>query len=1175
MKSFSSIQILILVFQIIHVIPTDDSNPNPRSGEIKLTEPCILLLVRKFVTSHQETSVIPAIPLACELQGADAALVGPNILNIDDAIIEWLESANVVSGETTLFFPDLLITEKSLELPDGVLTTDNIILGTVEHEETPLRVLGEKTVLVVRVQASNEVTSFSEAYLSDSVFGNGNDTVNLSSQYSACSANKLNFTKATERTGNSTNISNGVTTITVTTSNSQGDEVMRNAITAELASQFAVSSPELLADHVMYCLPSGAMSSLAYAYMNSWLSIFNDSSCTYYSVQMQVIGHNIGLTPSYKGILRNKEFSGLMGASYSENDTPKMCFNGAKSWQLGWYSDRQKSINLSNEVATFNVFLVGVTHYASSKNNQYVVVQLTGGSKDYYLAFNRKFGMNNGTREGNNQVLITHTNSSESTLVAKLKKGEQYVIPNYGSSGHNVIISVNTIRYGEVPTVAFVVITNIDPPTQSPTKPPTQSPLKPPTQSPVHPPTQSPTKPLTQSPTKPPTQSPVQPPTQSPTKPPTQSPTKPPTKSPVQPPTQSPTKPHTQSPTKPPTQLPTMPPTEPSPPPSILPTITPTQSPVKPSTEPSTSPTTTPVIDKPNLVIIMTDEHNIRTLGCYRSLLADGSIWGKGVRVYTPNIDSLARDGAIFTNFNSVKPQCTPSRASFMSGLYPHFTGAIKNHSALRKRVVTFAEILQKKANYKTGFVGKWHLNGDEKPGFANKERPFGFDENKYQFNRGHWKLFEEDAQTGDIKAYNLEDWHKFKGNITEGYATDFLFRKGIDFMRRQIEKETQFALMLSIPDPHGPNDVRAPYDTMYDDMNFKLPASAVAAYHKKPALPAWSQIKTDLKTADKTITSIENDNEWQRNMRNYFGMVKLIDNKVGELLSFLNETGQDKNTIVVFTSDHGDMMAEHGNYNKNKPYQTSAGVPFIIRFPGYIKKSKVINTAYSSPDFAPTILSLMGIDHSDTTFQGIDGSDEILNDKQISTTQQVRFMYMGDWIAAVDHRYKLVVSKFDIPWLFDLKEDPNEMINYSTKPKHSWIMDRLQQKILNEMELYRMHIRNKNNIIFFDKPACYDTKDQIPHLPYLGCNNLRKKKHKDKCDLKEVKKYCSTTCGTCCKDSTGFISHDSELITCDGIRIQQWRCEYERISMFCPLACSKCKEQISLPMGHSSSPSK
>ena len=90
--------------------------------------------------------------------------------------------------------------------------------------------------------------------------------------------------------------------------------------------------------------------------------------------------------------------------------------------------------------------------------------------------------------------------------------------------------------------------------------------------------------------------------------------------------------------------------------------------------------------------------------------------------------------------------------------------------------------------------------------------------------------------------------------------------------------------------------------------------------------------------------------------------------------------------------SDHGDMMGEHANYNKGKPYQSSAGVPFIIRYPGHVKNGKIVKTAYSSPDFAPTILSIMGVDHSDISFQGIDGSEEILNDSKWTKNQRFFF---------------------------------------------------------------------------------------------------------------------------------------------------------------------------------------
>ena len=115
--------------------------------------------------------------------------------------------------------------------------------------------------------------------------------------------------------------------------------------------------------------------------------------------------------------------------------------------------------------------------------------------------------------------------------------------------------------------------------------------------------------------------------------------------------------------------------------------------------------------DKPNLLIIMTDEHNLRTLGCYRDLLSNDQafVWGNNVKVDTPHIDGLAKQGALFSNYYVTNPVCTPSRASFLSGLYPSDTGAWYNHQAFNKDVVTFAEVLEK-YGYWTSYMGKWHL---------------------------------------------------------------------------------------------------------------------------------------------------------------------------------------------------------------------------------------------------------------------------------------------------------------------------------------------------------------------------------------------------------------------------------------------------------------------------------
>ena len=275
---------------------------------------------------------------------------------------------------------------------------------------------------------------------------------------------------------------------------------------------------------------------------------------------------------------------------------------------------------------------------------------------------------------------------------------------------------------------------------------------------------------------------------------------------------------------------------------------------------------------------------------------------GRGVAVETPHIDRLASDGAIFLNMYAVAPLCTPSRASFMTGKYPYYTGAYMNHQAMSQNETTWARILQKKGGYKTGYVGKWHLEGEAKPDFMDRNIVRGFDYTKYMYNRGHWKFFDE-QKDGEVTAYDWDDNDTFAGKkIKEHYATDFIFNKGIRFIKDNVKNRRNFALMLSIPDPHGPNDVRPPYDTMYDDMTFQLPETAKAAHNKNPALPGWAAIHTDLEMADEIVADVENDKKWQQERRQYFGMVKLIDDKVGDLMAYLQTTGQDKNTIVVLT---------------------------------------------------------------------------------------------------------------------------------------------------------------------------------------------------------------------------------------------------------------------------------
>lgn len=449
---------------------------------------------------------------------------------------------------------------------------------------------------------------------------------------------------------------------------------------------------------------------------------------------------------------------------------------------------------------------------------------------------------------------------------------------------------------------------------------------------------------------------------------------------------------------------------------------------------------------KPNLVIIHTDEHNLRTIGAYRNTMAEEQafMWGKEAVVTTPNIDSLAEDGVLCTNWYASSPVCTPSRASMVSGLYPIATGSHRNDLPLKDEVVTFAQIL-KDNGYATSYIGKWHLDGDAKPGI-HPERNFGFTDNRYMFNRGHWKVLKE-GENG------LELGQKFDGKkisfiqddlTQESFTTDFITDRALEIIER--DKNKPFCIMLSMPDPHGPNQVRAPYNTMYSDTKFENPRTM---FPSPEQTPGWLNI-----SGKKNKGSKVNQNA----MAQYFGMVKCIDDNVGRILSYLKEKNLEENTIVIFTSDHGDLLYEHQKLNKGNPYEMSARVPFVMRYPKKVHAKRTIEKAYTMVDFTPTLLGLMDIDYSKYSFHGIDAANDFKSNKEKIVDDRTVYITnaFGRWAAAVNKSYKLVVSQNDKPWLFDLKKDPDELINFYNNPAYKKTGEELMTELYKQMKEYK-----------------------------------------------------------------------------------------------------------------------
>ncbi len=430
---------------------------------------------------------------------------------------------------------------------------------------------------------------------------------------------------------------------------------------------------------------------------------------------------------------------------------------------------------------------------------------------------------------------------------------------------------------------------------------------------------------------------------------------------------------------------------------------------------------------RPNLVIIHTDEQNFRTLGCYRALLPKDQafIWGDGAMVETPHLDSIAQNGLICDRFYAASPVCTPSRASFVSGRYPQNTGAYKNDTPMQDDVITFAEALRRNG-YTTGYAGKWHLDGGKRPGWT-PERKFGFEDNKYMFNRGHWKQLEDSPDGPRVKGGNN---YNVKGADEKSFTTDFLADKTVAFI--QAHKDKPFCFMVSIPDPHGPNTVRPPYDTAFAAMKIQQPRSA---FEHGTGLPSCA---------------VPPEKPRLENMSHYFGMIKCIDDNVGKILAALKAAGVADNTIIVFTSDHGDMCGEHGRINKGIPLEGSARISFLMSYPGKIKPGTVIHEALNNVDFKPTLLGLLGLPR-DPSDEGRDVSAIFRDGKAPADWKNVTFSHNsgGAWLMAASSRYKFIVSPDSDPCLFDLDTDPFEMKNIFALPASRPIVRELAQAFL------------------------------------------------------------------------------------------------------------------------------
>ncbi|MBT3383570.1 MAG: sulfatase [Prolixibacteraceae bacterium] len=480
-------------------------------------------------------------------------------------------------------------------------------------------------------------------------------------------------------------------------------------------------------------------------------------------------------------------------------------------------------------------------------------------------------------------------------------------------------------------------------------------------------------------------------------------------------------------------------------------------------------------LKEPNILFIMTDDHSYQTLSAYSNKLIE-----------TPNLDRIANEGVLFKNSFVGNSICAPSRATLLTGKHTHKNGQINNSHTFDGGQVTFPKLLQQ-AGYQTALVGKWHLKSD----------PTGFD---------YWNIL-----PGQGQYYNPDFIEMGEKKQFEGYCTTLTTDFGLNWLENR-DKEKPFCLLLHHKAPHRTWQPDTIHFAEFKDKVYPVPENffdnyegrLAAAEQKLSIRAADMDIQYDLKMEDsegrivsrfprmkhtsrmnelqknawekhyKPITKdflgkdLEGDElylwKYQRYMRDYLACIRSVDENVGRVLDYLKENGLDENTLVVYTSDQGFYMGEHGWFDKRFMYEQSLRTPLLMRLPkGYSKKGEIAELVQNI-DFAPTFLDFAGVDIP-AEIQGKSLKPILSKEKNIEWRDGIYYHYyeFPNEHAVKRHygirtdRYKLIHFYNDIDeWeLYDLQTDLEEMDNLINSEKHVEIIIGLKTELTKLQVLY------------------------------------------------------------------------------------------------------------------------
>ncbi len=341
--------------------------------------------------------------------------------------------------------------------------------------------------------------------------------------------------------------------------------------------------------------------------------------------------------------------------------------------------------------------------------------------------------------------------------------------------------------------------------------------------------------------------------------------------------------------------------------------------------------------DRPNFVFIMSDDHAAHAISAYGSRINQ-----------TPNIDRIAADGMRFDSCFCTNSICTPSRASILTGTYNHVNGVTTLDTPMDNRLQTYPKLLQA-AGYQTAVFGKWHL------GHGPEHDPTGFDD---------WIVLPDQGE------YHNPEFLTPDGSIVmDGYVTDLITDMALGWLE-QCDAGRPFALMVHHKAPHRHWEPDTRHLSMYEGETIPEPETLRDDYAtRSPAAAAARCRMRDLDELDLKATvppglTAEEETSWryQRYIKDYLRCVASIDDNVGRLLDALDNAGLVDDTVVVYTSDQGFFLGDHGWFDKRFMYEESLGMPLLVRYPRLVKAGTRCDAIALNVDFAPTFLELAGV---------------------------------------------------------------------------------------------------------------------------------------------------------------------------------------------------------------------